>query len=333
MVKRSARLLLVSVLALSACGRGTTPAGDSGPPVSDWRPPNYDGPPYPGWEGQPWWPDFAPPPRDFGPWWPDYYIPKPDAPPWKKDYYWPQPDYSVLVAEKVTCLFSGSKNLESCYSSKGPSCSGIGSCTVTVTGYPGEMVDWKSSCGGFGTTYLDGKPDTVSFSCGSTVISETVTCLFSGSSGAQTCSASNGASCTGIGSCKVIVSGYQGEQLFWKSTCGASATTTIIDGKPDTITFTCPQPTVTETVTCYFKGSTTYQQCYSSKGTCQGLLGCTISVSGSLGEVVSWKSSCGGYASTTMDGKDENASFYCGGGYDGGPPPPVIPDFGIIPWP
>jgi hypothetical protein len=47
---------------------------------------------------------------------------------------------------------------------------------------------------------------------------------------------------------------------------------------------------------------------------------CIVKVTGMGGEVVAWKSSCGGYATTVMDGKNEYAVFNCGPpGPDAGP--------------
>jgi hypothetical protein len=176
---------------------------------------------------------------------------------------------------------------------------------------------------------IDGVSETISFTCGA-ALSETITCLFPGSKVTQSCDSIKG-SCKGVSSCSVIVSGTLGEKVDWKSTCGGYFTT-IVDGKSETITFPC-MPTVSETVTCWFKGSNTFQQCYASTGaSCQGLLGCTVTVTGPMNDVVNWKSSCGGYATTITDGKDESATFYCtpyaDGGViivDAGPPPPPWP--------
>jgi hypothetical protein len=330
--------------------------------------------------------------RDVRPWDiprpPDYYVPDYHKP----DYF--KKDYSPLYTEKVTCKFSGSSGSQECFSSKGATCKGVGSCTVTVSGTLGEKIDWKSTCGSnIATTIIDGKNETALFYCSSVVsetvtcvfagsstpgmcwssygscsgigsckvvvngtpgqkiswgsscgaasmsttldgvdesitfkcgmaMSETITCLFSGSSTQQDCSSPLGG-CKGIKSCSVVVSGTAGDQVYWKSSCGGSAITTI-DGKSETIDFLCT-PSVTETVTCLFNGSTTFQQCYASTGaSCQGLLGCTVSVSGSMGDVISWKSSCGGYATTITDGKNETASFTCASFVDGGPPPPIF---------
>ena len=93
----------------------------------------------------------------------------------------------------------------------------------------------------------------------------------------------------------------------------------------------CPQPPCTkgtcpqdcqkqkDDVTCVFQGSTTQQKCYtaidpvgSSIGyECEGIEACSVIVQGNYGEKVTWKSSCGGYAYTTIDGVGEKAEFNC----------------------
>jgi len=90
---------------------------------------------------------------------------------------------------------------------------------------------------------------------------------------------------------------------------------------------TCPpKPKVKETVTCVFANANGQQECYSDKGGCKadpycpkgavcvnkGPLSCTVDVKGVKGEKVTWKSTCGGYAYTTIDGQDEKAQFQCG---------------------
>ena len=69
------------------------------------------------------------------------------------------------LKESVTCVFAGSQSVEECYSATGLGCKGIGSCTVTVTGSKGEKIDWKSSCGGYATTVVDGVDEKIQFAC------------------------------------------------------------------------------------------------------------------------------------------------------------------------
>ena len=80
--------------------------------------------------------------------------------------------------------------------------------------------------------------------------------------------------------------------------------------------YKCPeQIEVKEQVKCVFQGSTAEQKCYSEKGSCSGKETCTVDVKGYKGEQVTWKSSCGGYAYTTMDGQSEYAYFACPQGW------------------
>jgi hypothetical protein len=87
---------------------------------------------------------------------------------------------------------------------------------------------------------------------------------------------------------------------------GLSAKTSIsvnVDVTPETIS---------EQVKCLFNGSTTEQKCYSSNNyTCSGKEACVVDVKGAKGEQITWKSSCGGYAYTVMDGNNDYAKFNC----------------------
>ncbi|MEM4637510.1 MAG: hypothetical protein QXK76_00615 [Candidatus Woesearchaeota archaeon] len=68
---------------------------------------------------------------------------------------------------------------------------------------------------------------------------------------------------------------------------------------------------VKEKVKCVFQDSTTTQVCSSDKGSCSGVDVCIVDVSGKKGEQVTWKSTCGGYAYTVMDGQNDYAKFKC----------------------
>ncbi len=73
-----------------------------------------------------------------------------------------------------------------------------------------------------------------------------------------------------------------------------------------------PEPAyLKEEVKCVFSDSTATQECYSDKGDCKGIGTCIIGVSGTKGEKVTWKSSCGGYAYTVIDGQNDYAKFKC----------------------
>lgn len=75
--------------------------------------------------------------------------------------------------------------------------------------------------------------------------------------------------------------------------------------------------TIYEQVKCVFKNSSTKQQCYSATTStganysCVGIEGCVVDVKSPQGEQITWKSSCGGYAYTTIDGTNEYADFTC----------------------
>jgi hypothetical protein len=77
--------------------------------------------------------------------------------------------------------------------------------------------------------------------------------------------------------------------------------------------YSCQETNViSEKVKCWFKGSQTEQKCYAAVDndglSCSGKESCIMDVVRTKGEKITWKSSCGGYAYTTMDGT---------GGYDG----------------
>lgn len=165
-------------------------------------------------------------------------------------------------------------------------------------------------------------------------VSELVTCRFQGSTSTQQCNSSASSFCSGISTCVVKMSGASGTAVMWKSTCGGYANTTL-DGKDEAAIFQCaagkdmgskkdmakppdsspadlPTGSVSELVTCQFHNSGKTQTCYSSTGqTCSGITTCVTTVSGKANTVVTWKSSCGGYATTTLDGIDEAATFTC----------------------
>jgi hypothetical protein len=80
-----------------------------------------------------------------------------------------------------------------------------------------------------------------------------------------------------------------------------------------------PGPVISEEVKCVFKNSEEEQECFvSNKGItqmrCKGKETCIAVAKGLEGEEFVWKSSCGGYAYTKIDGEGEYAEFECGGG-------------------
>src|SRR3989344_4619839 len=162
-----------------------------------------------------------------------------------------------------------------------------------------------------------------------TTAKEKVKCIFSGAEGEQKCYTEDWKfSCSGTGSCVMEVSGETGAKLIWKTSCleGVSVPTAL-DGNDDTIGFVCkevsnteipPAPQeatlyeeVSEQVKCIFLNSKTEQKCYSELNSCTGVENCLADVKGAKGRSILWKSSCGGYKYTTMDGNNEAAEFNC----------------------
>ncbi|MDP2925603.1 MAG: hypothetical protein Q8N99_04485 [Nanoarchaeota archaeon] len=87
------------------------------------------------------------------------------------------------VTEKITCKFVGTNKEEQCYLAGqwGPEdegtkfCkAGSGSCVITYSGYKGEKITWKSTCGQYQYTTQDGNDEVIYFKCegGETNISE-----------------------------------------------------------------------------------------------------------------------------------------------------------------
>jgi hypothetical protein len=75
---------------------------------------------------------------------------------------------SAKANETVTCIFKDSTAKNSCGSTSGSfNCSGVGSCSVKVSGISAEALTWKSaSCGGYAYTLVDGVDENAEFSCG-----------------------------------------------------------------------------------------------------------------------------------------------------------------------
>lgn len=79
-------------------------------------------------------------------------------------------DQQPEVSELVKCIFDGSQMSQSCYS--GPvgdmafACSGVGTCVANVSGPKGSNLTWKSTCGGYAYTIIDGDNEYAKFSCG-----------------------------------------------------------------------------------------------------------------------------------------------------------------------
>ncbi len=153
------------------------------------------------------------------------------------------------VGDPTTCLLLDGKGTGYCAVATvypGPlafECTGEGSCSVTVTAPRGTELCWKSSCGGYAYSVVDGAPDTIGFDCsGAEQVMESITCTFQGASSTQSCTTSGLPGpfrCSGTGSCQVYVLTRKGRSLSWTSSCGGSATT-VVDGATKEISFSCP---------------------------------------------------------------------------------------------
>jgi len=73
---------------------------------------------------------------------------------------------SNIVKEQVKCVFANSNETQKCYTHDGKfGCSGIGTCIASVSGEKGIKLTWKSSCGGYAYTVIDGENEYAEFKC------------------------------------------------------------------------------------------------------------------------------------------------------------------------
>jgi len=73
-----------------------------------------------------------------------------------------------LVKEQVKCVFDGSTQMQKCYTAEQNSrayCSGTETCIADISGYKGEKITWKSTCGGYAYTVIDGENKYAKFDC------------------------------------------------------------------------------------------------------------------------------------------------------------------------
>ena len=225
--------------------------------------------------------------------------------------------------EKVTCIFTGSNSKQSCKSSKGK-CSGIGSCKATVSGNKNAILQWSTpdkNCKIIepSTTTVDGTDESVEFDCPLPPLTNKVTCEFSGTSGALTCSSSLG-SCTaqvsGNGKCTTTISGKLNDEAIWTASnpsCSGSFKTKINGKTSYGYTFICSSvQTAKQKVKCGFNNPGGYdQQCFSSMGSCHGVTSCELEFIGNVGSVVTWSSSCGGEFKRIIATTDAVLNFTC----------------------
>ena len=183
---------------------------------------------------------------------------------------------SNTVKEQVKCVFENSNEIQKCSTDDGEfGCSGTGTCIADVKGKKGAKQIWKSSCGGYAYTIIDGDNDYAEFKCPKTlespIVTEQVKCVFENSNEIQKCSTDDGEfGCSGTGTCIADVKGEKGAKQIWKSSCGGYAYT-IIDGDNDYAEFKCiSELKVTEEIVGGKGFRYAYWQCYDKEEEKQG---------------------------------------------------------------
>ena len=197
---------------------------------------------------------------------------------------------ATTIKEQVKCIFLNSGSEQKCYTGDGTfSCSGTESCTAQVEGENGKTLDWKSSCGGYASTVIDGVDDSAEFKCEIPVTTPTPV---------PECS-ENKQCWDNYKSCYYSCSDGK---------CVPFQTILPLLDYPD-----CESTIVKEQVKCIFANSAYAQKCYTDDGRfgCSGEGSCTADVSDNSGTKLAWKSTCGGYAYTVVDGNSEYAEFKC----------------------
>lgn len=79
-----------------------------------------------------------------------------------------QPTAQEEVKEQVKCIFANSKTTQKCYLAEYNDrffCSGVETCVMDVKGYKNQQLTWKSTCGGYSYTAIDGVNDYAKFEC------------------------------------------------------------------------------------------------------------------------------------------------------------------------
>ncbi len=289
------------------------------------------------------------------------------------------------VSEQVKCVFNGATTSQECGASDTTrggirfGCSGVGSCVANVEGIAGTQLEWKSSCGGYAYTTIDGQTEWANFSCGVTTQPITVWSPNGGErwvKGTQqtikwqdnttnppcpvgmVCTQNEprlydiklapyyppcvvGSPCVipPYGAPYTIAIGIDRSSYNWRvgdvlqptTPYGAPSPTISLADGPYTIqvcqsgTNTCDSSdshfritsgtaTVSELYKCVFNGSNTTQSCRTADAMavgCSGIGTCGGEITGVPGTQITWKSTCGGYAYTTIDGQNEHANFSC----------------------
>src|SRR3989344_941604 len=268
------------------------------------------------------------------------------------------------ATEQVKCVFSGATTEQKCYGyAPSPivgsdpvyySCTGIGTCVVTVNGKQNTPVTWGSSCGGSADTKIDSNNEYANFNCPTTTQPSaastfSVDLKINGSDGPITVSKGSDVlltwSATEPSQCAVTISrlynvNWYDNDLENPNKTGSHQTGPINESMKYTISCVDASSTVrredsivinvdekksdeaTEQVKCVFNGATTEQKCYGYAPSptvgsnpiyysCTGVGTCVVTVTGKQNTPVTWGSSCGGSANTTIDNNNEYANFTC----------------------
>ena len=201
-----------------------------------------------------------------------------------KILYYGECDNSSIITESVKCVFDDSTNSQKCYlaGEENIGCNVTANeeaCVVDVKKEKGKNLTWKSTCGGYAYTYMDGINEYAKFDCETNTgaVTEHVKCILDNAQGGEECYSEKG---------KCTVQIYGDEMVSTSS-----------GNQNGTITSTNNQ----------------YRNQYGV---------CSMQIKGELGETVTWKSDCGGYAYTIMDGENEYANFAC----DSIDPPTIVED-------
>jgi len=206
------------------------------------------------------------------------------------------------INEQVKCVFVNSGSTQKCYT-ENFGCSGTGTCVTDVSGEKGKMLTWKSSCGGYAYTVIDGTNDYAEFNCLQTTaqpvaqtptpvstvpIKEQVWCVFLDSkvlsnphTATEECYSDLGFGCKWDGNmaeeywfnggkkyayCVATVAGERGAKVTWKSSCGGYSYS-VMDGEEEKVTFQCIPETNVTTEQISGKGfDRIYWQCYDGLG-------------------------------------------------------------------
>ncbi len=76
-------------------------------------------------------------------------------------------DVPVILKEQVKCIFANSNAEQKCYTDDGKfGCSGVATCVADVSGEKDKKLTWKSSCGAYAYTIIDGSNKYAEFKCG-----------------------------------------------------------------------------------------------------------------------------------------------------------------------